>query len=125
MVLRGGIQAYVPVGQRFRLRGDGWLDYTFFSNALEQRALHPGGDVRAELDVSRFTLFAAGGHFVARQRFTTDIDTRIERTEGWVNGGVRYQATQIIGLDLGVVSGNAEYSIAGQNSLAFGLGFNF
>ena len=99
VVLRGGVKIYVPVGRRFRFRGDGWLDYTFFSNALEPRKTYPGGDLRAELDISRFTLFAGGGHFYARQRYTSDIDTRIERTEGWVNGGVQYQLTRIFGID--------------------------
>jgi hypothetical protein len=101
VVLRGGLQVYVPAGRRLRLRGDGWLDYTFFSNALEPRALHPGGNLRAEVDVSRFTVFAGGGHFEARERYTTDIDTRIERTEGWLNGGIQYQITHIFGIDVG------------------------
>jgi hypothetical protein len=101
VVLRSGLQLYVPAGRRLRLRSDGWLDYTFYSNALEPRALHPGGDVRAELDVSRFTVFAGGGRLSARERYTTDIDTRIERTEDWVNGGIQLAVTRILAVDVG------------------------
>jgi hypothetical protein len=99
VVLRAGIKAYVPVGRRLRLRADGWLDYTSFSEALEPRAIDPGGDLRAELDVSRLTFFGEGGHFQTRQRYTTDIDTRVRRSEGWVNGGVQLRITRIIAVD--------------------------
>jgi hypothetical protein len=102
VVLRGGVQVYVPLGRRLRLRGDGWLDYTFFSTAVETGSVDPGGDLRAELDVSRLSFYGGGGHFSARQRYTTDIDTRIQRTEDWVNGGLQLRVTKIIGLDFGV-----------------------
>jgi hypothetical protein len=101
VVLRGGLQACLPVGRRLRLRGDGWLDYTFYSNALQPRALHPGGDARAEIDVGPFTLFGGGGGFHARERYTTDIDVRVERAEDWLNGGVQYRLTRIVGVDVG------------------------
>ena len=102
VIIRGGLKAFVPIGRRLRLRGDGWLDYTFYSEALETRALDPGGDLRAELDVSRLSFFGGMGHFAARQRYTTDIDNRIRRTEDWLNGGVQLQLTRIVGLDFGV-----------------------
>ena len=57
------------------------------------RAFDPGGDLRAELDVSRLTFYGGGGHFSARQRYTTDIDTRIQRTEDWLNGGLQLRVT--------------------------------
>jgi hypothetical protein len=101
VVLRAGLQVCVPVGRRLRLRGDGWLDYTFYSDALQPRAWHPGGDARAELALGPFTFFGGGGEFRARERYTTDIDTRVERREGWLNGGVQYQLTRIFGVDVG------------------------
>jgi hypothetical protein len=108
--LRGGLKLHVPVGRRLRLRGDGWLDYTFYSEALEQGAVFPGGDLRAELDVSRLTFFGGGGHFTDRQRYTTDIDTRIERSEDWLNGGVQLQLSTIIGVDFGAEERHNRYT---------------
>ncbi len=35
------------------------------------------------------------------QRYTPDIDSRIERSEDWVSGGVQYQLTRIFGIDFG------------------------
>ena len=42
------------------------------------------------------------GLVVQEERYTTDIDNRVRRTEDWLNGGVQLQLTRIVGLEFGV-----------------------
>ena len=87
VVVRGAVEGFVPVRQRLRLYGEGWLDWSYYSTSAEERSTDPGGEGRAELDVGRFTLVGGGGAYQARQIFSIDIDRRTLRQERWAYAG--------------------------------------
>jgi hypothetical protein len=82
-----------PVGRRLRLTGEGHIDLNYFRRESSERSTDFGGEGRAELDVSRFTFFGAGGGGQSRQRFATDLDQRVLRHERWGSTGVTLAPT--------------------------------
>ena len=102
VILRGALDAYCPVGSRFRLVGSGWLEYNYFKSQAAQRSTDPGGRGHLEFDLWRLTPFLGGGTFRSHQFYTTDIDERIERTEEWLYAGSRLRFTSQLSIGLGV-----------------------
>ena len=87
VVVRGSVKGALPVRQRMRLSGEGWLDWSYFSNTTTERSTDPGGQGRAEVDLGRFTLIGGGGAYQARQLYSIDIDERTLRQEHWGYAG--------------------------------------
>lgn len=104
IVLRAATDVYLPVGRRVRLAGTGWLDFNYFASSSDQSSTDPGGQGRVELDAWRLTFVGGGGGFRSRQLYSTDIDERIERSEQWVNGGIRLRLTSQLRLEGGLES---------------------
>jgi len=102
IVLRASTDVYVPFGRRVRVAGTGWLDFNYFADSSDQRSTDPGAQGRVEVDVSRLTLVAGGGAFNSRQLYSTDIDQRIERSENWMNGGLRLRLSSALSAEAGV-----------------------
>jgi hypothetical protein len=94
VVVRGTVDAYVPVRRRARLFGEGWLDWSYFRELNTESSVDPGGNARAEVDFGPFTLVGGGGALQARQLYSIDIDQRILRQERWVNGGAEWRLTR-------------------------------
>jgi hypothetical protein len=93
VVLSPTVLAAWPVGRRLRLTGEGHIDLNYFRRESSERSTDFGGEGRAELDVSRFTFFGAGGGGQSRQRFSTDLDQRVLRHERWGSTGVTLTPT--------------------------------
>jgi len=104
IVVRGTVEAFVPVRRRARLFGEGWLDWSYFRSFNTERSTDPGGEGRAEVDFGPFTLTGGGGALQARQLYSIDIDERILRQEQWGNGGAEWRITRRF-----LLSGGAEY----------------
>ena len=102
VILRGALDAYCPVGSRFRLVGSGWLEYNYFKSQTSERSTDPGGQGHLEFDLWRLTPFVGGGTFRTHQFYTTDIDERIERNEEWLYAGSRLRFTSQLSIGLGV-----------------------
>jgi len=94
IVLRGSLEAFVPVRQRLRLTGEGWLDWSYFRNYSSERSTDPGGQGRAELDIGPLTLVGGGGASQGRQLYSIDIDQRTLRQERWAYGGAQWRLTR-------------------------------
>lgn len=97
-LFRAAVDAFIPVRQRLRLMGTAALDFSYFNTESSQRSHDPGFEGRAELDAWRFMLFGGGGALRSSQRFTTDIDERIRREEGWYEGGADLKLTRRLSL---------------------------
>lgn len=102
VILRGALDAYCPVGSRFRLVGSGWLEYNYYKSQTAERSTDPGGRGHLEFDLWRLTPFVGGGTFRTHQIYTTDIDERIERNEEWLYAGSRLRFTNQLSIGLGV-----------------------
>ena len=94
VVLSPTVLAAWPIGRRLRLTGEGHVDLNYFRRQSSERSTDFGGEGRAEVDISRFTLFGAGGGGQSRQRFSIDVDQRVLRHERWASTGVTLAATR-------------------------------
>jgi hypothetical protein len=94
VVLSPTVLAAWPIGRRLRLTGESHVDLNYFRRQSSERSTDFGGEGRAEVDVSRFTFFGAGGGGQSRQRFSIDVDQRVLRHERWASTGVTIAATR-------------------------------
>jgi hypothetical protein len=94
VVLSPTVLAAWPIGRRLRLTGESHVDLNYFRRQSSERSTDFGGEGRAEVDVSRFTFFGAGGGGQSRQRFSIDVDQRVLRQERWGSTGVTVAATR-------------------------------
>jgi len=94
VVLSPTVLAAWPVGRRLRLTGEGHVDLNYFRRASRERSTDFGGEGRAEVDVSRFTFFGAGGGGQSRQRFSIDLDQRVLRHARWGSAGLTVTPTR-------------------------------
>ena len=75
------LQAVLPVTRRARIRGSGSIAPQYFHREASQRYTDLSGTVRGEVDVGPVTAFGGIGAGRYRERFTLEIDDRIERHE--------------------------------------------
>jgi putative beta-barrel porin BBP2 len=75
------LQAVLPVTRHTRIRGSGGVIPQYFHREATQRYTDLFGDVRGEVDVGPLTAYGGIGGGRHRQRFTIEIDDRIERHE--------------------------------------------
>jgi hypothetical protein len=85
-----------PIGRRLRLIGESHIDLNYFRRQSSERSTDFGGEGRAEVDISRFTFFGAGGGGQSRQRFSIDLDQRVLRHERWGSTGLTVTPTRRI-----------------------------
>ncbi len=102
VVLRAASDAYLPMGRRVRAAGTVWLDLNYFASESDQRSTDPGGQGRLELDAWRLTFVGGGGGFRTRDLYWSDVDQRVRRTEGWVNGGARLRLSSTVSAEGGL-----------------------
>jgi putative beta-barrel porin BBP2 len=75
------LKAVLPLGRHARIRSSGGVVPQYFHRESTQRYTDRFGDVRGEIDAGPITAYGGigGGRF--RQRFTLEIDDRLERHE--------------------------------------------
>jgi len=87
LIVSPGLRAFMPVGQRLRLGGNGRVDFGWFPREGGESYADLRGAGDGEFDVGPVTLIAgvAGGR--QRQRFSIEIDDRIRRDSFELSGG--------------------------------------
>ena len=98
VVITPQIEGALPIGRRLRLTGQGYAAANYFQRQDDERSLDFAGEGRAELLVGSFTLFGGGGGGQFTQRFSIDVDDRLERQEKRGYAGATWQATRRLSL---------------------------
>lgn len=86
--LRPSLDVLLPVGRSFDLKANGWLGWSWYNDQEGQSSVDRGLSAEAELRVGPLTLDANAGRGWANQRFSIEIDERLERTDESFGGGV-------------------------------------
>jgi hypothetical protein len=104
VVVRTTLEGYLPLRNRLRLWGTGYLDFNYFRRQSTERSTDFGGSGHAELPVGPFVLFGGGAGQQARQRATIDVDERVLRQERSAYAGAELRVGSRLTL-LGQASG--------------------
>jgi hypothetical protein len=94
VVLSPRLEGALPVGRRLRLTGLGLLEANYYRRQGEERSTDYYGEGRGELDLGPFTLFGGGGGGRFTQRFSIDVDERLERQEEHGYAGLTWRLTR-------------------------------
>jgi hypothetical protein len=96
LVLSPNLDLVIPLGRRLRFKGTGGLDLNYFEKEASERSTDLHGTGQLELRVGPAMVFggAGGGH--QKQRFSTEIDQRLEKRFDEVHGGLDFEATRNI-----------------------------
>jgi hypothetical protein len=89
-----------PLSRRLRVEGTGGLAFNYYRREGSERFVDRFGEVRAEADLRRWTVFARAGGGQYRERFSIEVDERVLRQEGRVGAGLRGQPTRRLGVSL-------------------------
>ncbi len=93
-VLAPSLDAKLPLGRRLRLLGSGALGLNWFQREDAERSTDLTGTGRAEVDTGPFTLFGTLGGGRYKQRFSVEVDRRLERTTHAVGGGLFFRPSR-------------------------------
>jgi len=96
LVLSPNLDLVIPLGRRFRFKGTGSLDLNYFEKEESERSTDLHGTGQLELRLGRAMIFGGTGGGRQKQRFSSDIDQRLERRFDEIHGGIDYGATRNI-----------------------------
>jgi hypothetical protein len=86
------------VGRRLRLTGSGLLDINYFRRQGDERFTDFYGEGAGELLLGRVTFFGGGGGGRFTQRYSIDVDERLERQEKRAHAGTTVRLTPLLSL---------------------------
>lgn len=86
--LRPSLDLLLPVGKKLDLKANGWLGWSWFNDQEGQASVDRGFSGEAELRVGPLTFDANAGKGWAKQRFSIEVDERLDRTDESYGGGV-------------------------------------
>jgi hypothetical protein len=84
----------IPIGRRFALTGRGAVNLNYFATEESERSTDFIGTAQAEVRLGRVKVFAGGGGGRFKQRFSTEIDERVQRYMDEVHGGAWLKLTR-------------------------------
>ncbi len=96
--LTPGLDALLPVGKRVRVSGVGTLGLNWFQRQDSESSTDLNGQGRTELDLGPLTLFGSAAAGRQRQRFSVEIDQRVQRTSRSRGAGTRLHVTRRLNL---------------------------
>ncbi len=99
IILSPVLEGQMPIGRRFRLQGQGELDFTWFGRETSERSTDYFGKGTLEADVGPLTFSVGGGGGQYRQRFSIDVDERLLRQEKTANAGAIWRVSRRISLN--------------------------
>lgn len=85
--LRPSLDVLLPVGKSLDLKANGWLGWSWFNDQDGQGSVDRGAGGGAELRLGPLTFTGNAGKGWARQRFSIEIDERLDRTDESFGGG--------------------------------------
>lgn len=100
---------WLPVGRRLLVTGSAAGDAVFFQHFATERSIDPRGQMRAEVYVSRMTLFGTGSFLRSRQRPNFEIDVRTPRVERSAGAGVNIRLLRKISLEVATQLSRVEF----------------
>ena len=92
------VEGALPIGRRLRLTGLGYAGLNYFQRQDDQRSVDFAGEGKGELFLGPFTFFGGGSGGQFTQRFSIDVDDRLERQEKRGYAGATWQATRRLSL---------------------------
>jgi hypothetical protein len=98
VVLSPRVDGALPVGRRLRLTGLGYVDVNYFRRQDDERSVDFYGEGRGELYMGAVTFFGGGGGGQFTQRFSIDVDDRLERQEKRAYAGATWHLTRRLSL---------------------------
>jgi hypothetical protein len=96
--LTPGVDLLLPIGSRLRVSAVGTLGLNWFQREESEKSTDLNGQGRAEFDLGPLTVFGTGAAGRHRQRFSVEIDQRLERSSRSRGGGLRWRVTRRLGL---------------------------
>lgn len=108
-VFQPSTEALLPLGKRARLIGQGAVGFNYFQRQSEERSTDLSGSLRGELDVGPLTFFAAAAGGRHKQRFSVEVDQRLERTDSSFNAGADLRLTGRVRLTTAMTGGRFRY----------------
>jgi hypothetical protein len=110
VVLSPRLDGTLVLGPRLRVTANGFLEQVYYRREEEQSSTNFFGEGRADLDVGSITLFGGGSGGQFTQRFSIELDDRVEYQQKRVLVGATWRVTRRISAT-GQASG-AEYTFA-------------
>jgi hypothetical protein len=83
----------LPVGDRVRLHGHGELGFRFFGHEATQRYVSRGAGGNAEAYFGPISVHGGGGVSRTRDRFSLEVDQRLEHTSKQAEAGISAEVT--------------------------------
>jgi Putative beta-barrel porin 2 len=108
-VIEPSIDTLLPLGRRVRVLGRGSLGLNYFQRESEERSTDLAGMLRTEIDVGPATLFGgvAGGRH--KQRFSLEVDQRLDRTDQTLSAGLNLRLGRRLALGGAVNTSTFDY----------------
>lgn len=100
----------VPVAHSLLLQSLVGLDITYYQEYSSQRSVSPRFAPRATVFFNRLSLFGEGSYSRSRQRPNYEIDARSLRTERALGGGIGYQFSPKLGIELSGRQSDVKYA---------------
>lgn len=110
----------LPVAHTLLLQSAVGADFTYYQKYSNQRSVSPRIAPRATVFFNRLSLFGEGTYSRNRQRPNYEIDVRALRTERMVGGGIAYQFSPKLGIELAARTSDVKYA-AGETFLEVSL----
>lgn len=99
----------VPVAHRALFKVGVGVDLVYYQKYSSERSANPRFAPRAEVYLNKLSFFGEGSYLRSRQRPNYEIDARSLRTERWLGGGVGYQYSPKLALELSARRADLEY----------------